>query len=107
MLRFPVPNERMAKAKAPRANTRSTLIRGPRGRTGHIGPRGPVGPAGPAGKDYESEIALLVSQVAELEKALQIQLTRIGQIQAQLDRLASGSLIHRRGRRRVTDRTKH
>jgi len=44
--------------------------------------------------------------VADLVKELQIQLTRIGQIQAQLDRLASGTPIQRRDRR-MTDPTKH
>jgi hypothetical protein len=34
---------------------------------------------------------LLTAQVAELVKELQIQLTRIGQIQAQLDHLTSGT----------------
>jgi hypothetical protein len=60
------------------------------GATGAEGPRGAVGatgPAGPPGPDHTYDIAALSAQVAEVVKQLQVQLTRIGQMQAQLDRL--------------------
>ena len=64
------------------------VLRGRPGRTGKIGPSGPTGPPGPASPDHATDIALLSAQVAELVKELRTQLTRIGQIQAQLDHLA-------------------
>ena len=71
--------------------------RGPRGRTGPPGARGPQGPAGPVNDD----LLRLSSQVSEIAKELETQLTRIGQIQSQLDRLASGQSSARRDRRRT------
>jgi hypothetical protein len=51
--------------------------RGPRGRTG------PPGLSGPPGPNHTSEIGVLSAQVAEVIRELQVQLTRIAQIQAQ------------------------
>ena len=59
--------------------------RGPAGKT--RGPRGPRGPAGPPGDGEVAKLAILVNQVI---KELQTQMTRIGQIQMQLDRFAAG-----------------
>ena len=64
-----------------------TSTRGPRGKTGASGP---AGPAGPPGQNHTNEIAVLSAQVAQLVKELQVQLTRIAQIQAQMDHLAMG-----------------
>lgn len=60
---------------------------GPRGPRGKPGATGPPGPAGP---NQTKEIALLSAQVADLIRELQTQLTRIGQMQAQLDHLSMG-----------------
>ena len=60
------------------------------GKTGPRGPRGKTGPAGPAGPPGDGEVAKLAAQVNAVVKELQTQLTRIGQIQMQLDRFASG-----------------
>jgi hypothetical protein len=64
--------------------------RGPRGPRGKTGPRGKAGPEGPPGHSHTREIARLSAAIHEIVKELHIQLTRIAQIQAQLDRLASG-----------------
>ena len=55
-----------------------------------VGPRGPRGRRGPPGRPANGELRRLAAQVAEVVKELQLQLTRIGQMQAQLDRLATG-----------------
>ena len=57
--------------------------RGPRG------PRGKPGPRGPAGA-VTGHLARLAVQLEEVVKELQTQLTRIAQMQSQIDRLASG-----------------
>jgi hypothetical protein len=49
---------------------------------------------------------MLKAQVEQLTKELQTQLTRIGQMQAQLDRVESGRAAEPQNRRR-TDRTEH
>ena len=86
-----------------------------RERAGRQGPVGPTGPAGPAGaqgekgepgRDHTSEIAVLRAQVELLVKELETQLTRIGQIQAQLDHISTGQSSEPRNRR-STDRTEH
>jgi hypothetical protein len=59
-----------------------------RRKTVHV-PRGLRGPQGPKGTNGES-IARLVAQMNQVLGELQVQLTRIAQLQAQLDRLASG-----------------
>jgi len=61
---------------------------GARGPTGVPGATGATGPPGPPGPDHAADIAALAAQVASVVSELQVQLTRIGQIQAQLDRLA-------------------
>ena len=61
--------------------------RGPRGRQGK---QGKQGAQGLAGRDQTGEIAALSEEVASLVHELKTQLTRIGQLQAQLDRVASG-----------------
>jgi hypothetical protein len=58
--------------------------------TGPRGLQGKTGPAGRPGRNHTAEIAILAAQVATLIKELQTQLIRIGQLQAQLDRVASG-----------------
>ena len=70
-------------------------VRGPRGlvgRTGapgHPGPRGPAGPAGPIGPEVSRAdvLAMVEDQFAELRKEVGLQLTRMGQIQVQLDQI--------------------
>ena len=64
-----------------------TGTRGPRGKTGATGT---PGPPGPLGRNHTSDIARLSAQVADVIHELQTQLTRIGQIQAQLDHLSMG-----------------
>ena len=85
-----------------RPRTPRTLA-GPRGPRGRTGPQGPTGPAGPAAN---GELTRLSSQVAVIVQELQTQLTRIAQIQVQLDRLATGESPERRDRR-STDRVEH
>ena len=72
---------------AAKRRSRTTKNIGPRGPRGETGPTGPAGPAGP---NHAKEIALLSAQVADVIRELQTQLTRIGQIQAQLDHLSMG-----------------
>jgi chaperonin cofactor prefoldin len=50
-----------------------------------------MGPAGPPGPGHGPELRRLTAQVNELARQLQVQLTRIAQIQAQLDQLTSGN----------------
>ena len=64
--------------------------RHPSAPTGRRGPRGKPGPAGPPGPPANGELHALAAHVAEIVKELHTQLTRIAQIQAQLDRLATG-----------------
>jgi hypothetical protein len=69
---------------AAKHRSKATKLTGPRG------PRGKAGRAGPAGPAANGELRRLAAQVNEVVTELQVQLTRIAQIQAQLDRLASG-----------------
>ena len=87
----------IAKKKQP------TARRGARGKTGPVGPQGP---AGAPGRNHTNEIATLSAQVEQLVKELQTQLTRIAQIQAQLDHIATGQSSSPRNRRR-SDETEH
>jgi hypothetical protein len=80
----------MAAKRASKEPTKVSERRGPRGTTGPRGPRGKTGPAGPPGHNHTAEIARLAASVNEIVKELHVQLMRIAQIQAQLDRLASG-----------------
>jgi len=54
--------------------------RGPRGHVGRPGTVGPAGPAGPAGRDH-------TNRIDRINRELEVQLVRIGQLQAELDRL--------------------
>ena len=74
-------------AKRRSQTKKPTGIRGPRGKTGATGAGGP---AGPPGADHTNAIARLSAQVADIIRELQTQLTRIAQIQAQLDHLSMG-----------------
>jgi uncharacterized coiled-coil protein SlyX len=69
--------------------TGATGPRGSRGAKGTAGATGPVGPAGPPGPSHGTQIAALSQQVEELVRQLRTQLTRIAQIQAQLDHLTN------------------
>jgi hypothetical protein len=64
----------------------ATGARGATGPRGHIGARGPAGRRGPTGAIHTLDIARLTMQMADIVKEPQIQLTRIAQLQAQLDR---------------------
>lgn len=79
-----------------------------RRKTGPRGPRGKQGPAGPPGPpaNHTKALAALAEHVDQIARELAVQLTRIGQIQAQLDRLASGLPPEALERRR-TPRTQH
>ena len=68
--------------------------------TGARGPRGPV-----SSKDHHL-IVTLSAQMNEVLKELQVQLLRIAQIQAQLDRIAAGQ-SPMQFERRATNRTSH
>ena len=64
-------------------------VRGPRGRKGAKGATGKRGPRGAAAR-ADPVVSKLATQMEAVLKELHVQLTRIGQIQAQLDRFASG-----------------
>lgn len=89
----------MAKRQNPRKRKPRPGPKGPRGKTG---PRGPRGPA----SANHVEVVKLSAQMNEVLHELQVQLTRIAQMQAQLDRLAAGQSPMRLDRR-ATDRTRH
>ena len=55
---------------------------GPRGRKGARGARGPVGPAA----SQADILAVVDNQLSEIRNQLTVQMTRTGQIQAELDR---------------------
>lgn len=63
--------------------------RGERGRRGARGLAGPMGPAGPVGPapDRAAVLAMVEDQFLEIRKELGLQLSRMGQIQAQLDQI--------------------
>ena len=60
--------------------------RGERGRTGRRGAKGERGPSGPAPSRAEI-LGAVEDQLAEIRKQLDVQLTRFGQLQAQVDRI--------------------
>jgi hypothetical protein len=60
--------------------------RGARGERGRRGERGQRGPAGPA-PSRAIILAAVEEQVVDIRKQLEIQLTRFGQVQAQLDHI--------------------
>jgi hypothetical protein len=64
------------------ADSQPRGVRGPRGKTGATGPKGPPG-------NHSREIARLSAQMDQIVKELQTQLTRIAQIQGQLERIVS------------------
>ena len=105
---MPNPNRKARKAARKQTPKR-------RARTGPTGPQGPAGPTGAtgatgergaAGTDHTSEITMMRAQIDQLVKELQTQLTRIGQLQAQLDRVESGRSPEPQNRR-STDRVQH
>jgi hypothetical protein len=53
---------------------------GPQGRVGRSGNVGPAGPPGPAGRNH-------VTEIERINRELEVQLVRIGQLQAELDRV--------------------
>jgi len=94
----------MAERQSPRKRRRRSRGRrgpaGPPGPPGPIGPPGPAGAAGPPGETGDKGrrgrpgsnipdviIEKLDEQMAEIQKALEIQLVRIGQMQRQIDEL--------------------
>ena len=85
-----------------RAKTSRNL--GPRGPRGHAGHTGRAGPPGPSLNS--EELKQLAAQVEELVKELQTQLTRIAQIQEQLDRFTLGESLNAL-ERRSTSRIDH
>ena len=92
----PTPDRGRTGARGPRGKpgtTGASGVRGPvghRGKIGAAGPVGPMGPAGPPGADHSKAIAALQGQLADVISDLKTQLTRIAQIQAQLDHLSMG-----------------
>ena len=86
-----VAKRRPQKQKRPAGGLRGKAgAAGARGARGPTGPAGPAGPSGPAGTDHTKAILALQQQVAQIVRELETQLTRIAQIQAQLDHVASG-----------------
>ena len=78
------------KIKKKTAQKTTTQSRGKTGPTGPAGPAGPPGVPGTPGHDHASELALMRAQIDQLVRELQTQLTRIGQLQAQLDHFTTG-----------------
>ena len=72
-------------ATKPRSRKRLTL-KGPKGPQGRARTRGGAAAARPNG-NHTRAIAGLSAQVEQIVKELQVQLTRIAQLQAQLDRV--------------------
>jgi hypothetical protein len=83
-----VPTESAPMTANRRSHTKKPIV--PRGRRGKTGATGAAGPAGRPGQDHGNEIVLLSAQVAELVRELQAQLTRIADLQAQMDHLTLG-----------------
>ena len=91
------------------ATKRTKGPRGPKGEQGRMGPRGPRGYKGAKGSigkrgpksatKIDPTVGRLAAQMEAVLKELHVQLTRIGQIQAQLDRFASGRAPGRARRR--------
>ncbi len=73
----------------------ATGRRGPRGQTGARGPRGaagpqgPTGPSGPVGPKLQRAdmLAMVDDQFSQIRRRLDTQLTRMAQIQQQLDQI--------------------
>ena len=79
---------------------------GPTGATGERGSQGERGADGASGHNHTDEIATLKAQMDQVVKELQTQLTRIAQMQAQLDHATSGQRTEPKNRR-STDSTEH
>ena len=92
--------------KRPALRRGRTGPKGPQGPEGQRGERGAQGEAGAPGANHTSDIVILKGQVEQLVKELQTQLTRIAQIQAQVDHVSTGQASEPRNRRR-TDNTEH
>ena len=73
-------------AEAPQKNEKRLRDRGPAGPAGPAGPQGPPGPAGPK-MSRADVLSLVEDQFGEIRKELAVQLTRMGQIQTQLDQI--------------------
>lgn len=71
---------------ARRGATGRTGAPGERGQRGQTGALGPAGPAG-ATPNRADVLAMVEDQFGEIRKELGLQLTRMGQIQAQLDQI--------------------
>lgn len=69
--------------------TRKTDATGPQGAHGKRGERGERGARGPVGPSLSRAeiVAAVQEQFADIRKELDVQLTRMGQLQAQLDRV--------------------
>jgi hypothetical protein len=78
-------------AAARRQSRKKPSTRGPRG------PRGKTGKRGAVGKSSAEATAMLVDQMQDVQKELARLLRRIGEIQAQLDRLAADEPAERTG----------
>ena len=94
--RRPAPIQKPTGPRGPRGKTGASGkigATGAPGATGKTGASGAPGPPGPPGRNHTSDIARLFAQVDDVIKELQTQLTRIGQIQAQLDHLSMGEAL--------------
>jgi hypothetical protein len=80
----------MVKRRNTRRGKKSRGRRGPRGKVGPPGKMGPRGLRGPASSADHVEVIRLSAQMNDVMKELRVQLTRIAQIQAQLDHFAAG-----------------
>jgi hypothetical protein len=89
----------MAKKRKTRKRVTGRGPRGLRGKTGRRGPRG-------HGSSDHAEVVKLSTQMRDVLAELQVQLKRIAQIQAQLDRVAV-TVPPDRVERRATPRTSH
>lgn len=85
----------MPAKRGPRGRKGKHGARGARGQPGKRGDRGPIGqrgakgkrgPAGPA-PNRAQILAAVEGQLADIRRQLEIQLTRFGQLQAQVDHI--------------------
>ena len=66
--------------------TKTKGVRGKRGPAGHRGARGERGPVGPR-PSRAAVLAAVEEQFGDIRKQLDVQLTRFGQLQVQLDHI--------------------
>ena len=97
--------QRSSPARGLRGRAGADGADGARGARGPAGPAGPAGPSGPAGLDHTKAILALQQQVGQIVRELETQLTRIAQIQAQLDQVANGQASDSRGK--APDKVEH